>query len=121
MARDVAERVEELADQVTRTAFPAPGGFDSPIEFHALGLSRRRRPWSPPSRGYRTLALAPFVNRTGLGAVGKLSGNERILVSRQEELDKLPEDALDAWSDGVDASPRTASQCAKVEQSERTT
>ena len=56
--RDVAERVEELADQVARTAFPAPGGFDSPVEFHALGLSRRRRPWSPPSRGYRTLALA---------------------------------------------------------------
>ena len=99
VAREVAERVEELADQITRTAFPAPGGFDSPIEFHALGLSRRRRSWSPPSRGYRTLALAPFVNRTGLGAVGKLSGNDRILVSRQEELDKLPEDALDAWSD----------------------
>ncbi|MCY4122887.1 MAG: phospholipase D family protein [Acidobacteria bacterium] len=99
VARDVAERVEELADQITRTAFPAPGGFDSPIEFHALGLSRRRRPWSPPSRGYRTLALAPFVNRTGLGAVGKLSGNDRILVSRQEELDKLPDGALDAWSD----------------------
>ena len=99
VARDVAERLEELADQITRTAFPAPGGFDSPIEFHALGLSRRRRPWSPPSRGYRALALAPFVNRTGLGAVGKLSGNDRILVSRQEELDKLSEDALDAWSD----------------------
>ena len=97
--RDVAERVEELADQVARIAFPAPAGFDSPIEFHALGLSRRRRPWSPPSRGYRTLALAPFVNRTGLGAVGKLSGNDRILVSRQEELDKLPEDVLAAWTD----------------------
>ena len=97
--RDVAERVEELADQVARTAFPAPGGFDSPIEFHALGLSRRRRSWSPSTRGYRTLALAPFVNRTGLGAVGKLSRNDRILVSRQEELDKLPEDALAAWSD----------------------
>ena len=99
MPRDVAERVEELADQVTRTAFPAPGGFDSPIEFHALGLSRRRRPWNRPSRGYRTLALAPFVNRTGLDAVDKLGGNDRILVSRQEELDKLPKDALAAWSD----------------------
>ncbi len=97
--RDVAERVVELADQVARTAFPAPGDFDSPIEFHALGLSRRRRPSSPPSRGYRTLALAPFVNQTGLGAVGRLSGNDRILVSRQEELDKLPEGALAAWSD----------------------
>ena len=95
--QDVAERVGALADQVARTAFPAPDGFDSPIEFHALGLSRRRRSWSPPSSGYRTLALAPFVNQTGLAAVGRLSGNDRILVSRQEELDKLSEDALAAW------------------------
>ena len=97
--QDVAERVDALADQVARTAFPAPDGFDSPIEFHALGLSRRRRAWSPPSSGYRTLALAPFVNQTGLAAVDKLSGNDRILVSRQEELDKLSADALAAWKE----------------------
>ena len=95
----VAERVEALAEQATRTAFPAPDGFDSPIEFHALGLSRRRRSWSPPSSGYRTLALAPFVNQTGLASVGELSGNDRILVSRQEELDKLSENALAAWKE----------------------
>ena len=47
--------------------------FDSPIE-----LSRRSRAWSPPSSGYRTLALAPFVNQTGLAAVGRLSGNDRM-------------------------------------------
>ena len=97
--QDVAERVDALADQVARTAFPAPDGFDSPIEFHALGLSRRRRAWSPPASGYRTLALAPFVNQTGLAAVDKLSGNDRILVSRQEELDKLSADALAAWKE----------------------
>ena len=97
--QDVAERVDALADQVARTAFPAPDGFDSPIEFHALGLSRRRRSWSPPSSGYRTLALAPFVNQTGLAAVGRLSGNDRILVSRQEELDKLSGNALAAWKE----------------------
>ena len=97
--QDVAERVDALADQVARTAFPAPDGFDSPIEFHALGLSRRRRAWSPLSSGYRTLALAPFVNQTGLAAAGRLSGNDRILVSRQEELDQLPEHALAAWKE----------------------
>ena len=97
--RDVAKRVEALADQVARTVFPAPDGFDSPIAFHALGLSRRRRSWSPPSSGYRTLAVAPFVNQTGLGAVARLSGNDRILVSRQEDLDKLPEDVLAQWND----------------------
>ena len=95
----IVERVEALADQVTRTAFPAPDGFDSPIEFHAIGLTRGRRTWSPPSSGHRTLAVAPFVNRTGLDAVGRLSGDDRILVSRQEELDKLSEDALAAWNE----------------------
>ena len=96
---NVAARMQALADQVTRTAFPAPDGFDSPLEFHSLGLSKRRRSWRPPSIGYRTLAVAPFVNYTGLDAVCKLSGRDRILVSRQEELDKLPEDALAEWND----------------------
>ena len=93
----IVERVEALADRVARTAFPAPDGFDSPIEFHAIGLARGRRTWSPPSSGRRTLAVAPFVNRTGLDAVGRLDGNDQVLVSRQEELDKLSDDALAAW------------------------
>ena len=97
--KEVAERVEALADQVTRTAFPAPDGFGSPIEFHALGLSRRRRAWSPPARGHRTLAVAPFVNQTGFDVVGRLSGNDRVLVSRQEDLDKLPEAVLAQWKE----------------------
>ena len=95
----LVERVEALADQVARTAFPAPDGFASPIKFHALGLPGRRRSWSPPSSGYRTLAVAPFVDRTGLDAVSRLGGDDRILVSRPEELDKLSEAALAAWKD----------------------
>lgn len=95
--RDVTERMQELADQAARCAFPAPDGFDSPVAFHALGLSRGRRAWRPPSSGNRTLAMAPFVNRTGLDAVRGLGGGERILVSRQDELDRLSEDALADW------------------------
>ena len=97
--RDVADRVQALADQAWRAEFPAPEDFDSPVAFHALGLSPRRRSWRPPSSGYRTLAMAPFVNRTGLDVVSRLSGNDRTLVSRQEELDKLSEDALTAWEE----------------------
>lgn len=95
--RSVAERVQELADQAARCAFPAPDGFDSPVAFHALGLSRRRRAWRPPSSGNRTLAMAPFVNRTGLDAVSGPSGGGRTLVSRQDELDRLGEDAMAEW------------------------
>ena len=97
LPEDVAERVQALADQVVRCAFPAPEGFDSPVTFHALGLSSRRRAWKPPSSGYRALAMAPFVNRTGLDAVRALSGDDRMLVSRQEELDKLSAGALAGW------------------------
>ena len=99
MNRDLVGRVQTLADQVARASFPAPDGFDSPIAFHALGLLERRRIWQPPSNGYRMLAIAPFVNRTGLDAVGALSDGERILVSRQEELDKLSADALSQWNE----------------------
>ncbi len=97
--RGIVERVAALADQVTRSAFPAPHGFESPIEFHAIGLTRGRRTWSPPTSGHRTLAVAPFVDRTGLAAIGRLGGGDRILVSRQEELDKLSDDVLAAWKE----------------------
>ena len=99
MDKDIAARVQVLADQVARAAFPAPDGFDSPIGFHALGLSASRRTWQPPSNGYSALAIAPFVNRTGLDAVGALSDSERVLVSRRDELDKLSEDALADWNE----------------------
>ena len=97
-ARDVTERVRELADQAARCAFPAPDGFDSPVAFHALGLSRRSTAWRRLANGNRTLAMAPFVNRTGLDAVRGPSGGERMLVSRQDELDRLSEDALAEWN-----------------------
>ena len=43
-------------------------------------------------------SCAPFVNRTALDALLNGTGEgEHMLVSRQEELDKLPDDALDAW------------------------
>ena len=99
--QDIAARVQKLADAAARTRFPAPGGFKDPIEFHALGLSRRRRSWYLPTIGYRTLAIAPFVNNTGLNAVKGARGNQRILVSRPEELDKLPDAAMSDWNDAL--------------------
>ena len=95
----VAARVRALAEDTGRTQFPAPAGFTSPIDFHALGLSSPRPSWRPTTRGYRTLAIAPFVNLTGLKAIVDLGGSERVLVSRGEELDRLPEDALAGWSE----------------------
>ena len=92
----VAMRVQSLSEDVARTQFPAPVGFEDPIAFHSLGLPSGRRSWAPPTSGYRTLAIAPFVRRTGLDAVGRLA-RQRMLVSRAEELDNLPEGALAGW------------------------
>ena len=48
--------------------------------------------------GSRLLAMAPFVNRTGLDLVAGMSNGKRLLVSRREELDRLTEEALDDWN-----------------------
>ena len=97
---DSVARVRTLADQINRARFPAPPGFfEDPIRFHVVGLRGARAPWRPILDGRRTLAVAPFVNRTGLKAVRGPARGERLLVSLQSELDKLPDDALSAWND----------------------
>ena len=87
-----------LAEETGRTRFPSPEGFAAPVEFHLLGLSRQKHPWRPLNGGSRILAIAPFVNRTALDALLAGTGKgEHVLVSRQEELDSLPDGTLDAW------------------------
>lgn len=94
--------VRSLADQAGRTRFPAPEGFHSrPVEFYLLGLVSRQSPWQPTTGGSRVLAIAPFVNRAALDAVAGMSTGKHMLVSRQEELDNLSNDALAAWSENV--------------------
>ena len=92
----VAEQVRNLADEVGRCRFPAPDGFEAPVKFHALGWSGRRL---RPTAGSRVLAVAPFVNRTALDKIAAAGGNgaDNVLVSRAEELDALPDDALASW------------------------
>ena len=96
---NIVDRIRNLADEVSRTSFPAPDGFDDkPIKFHVRGLSHSRLPWHPISDAQRTLAIAPFVNRVALGAIAKIGEGERILVSSQESLDKLHEESLEQWN-----------------------
>lgn len=95
---DLSGQISSLADEVAKTAFPAPEGFsDAPIRFHVLGLRNRRDPWHPEPTGSRMLAITPFVNRTGLDSVARAAEGERILVSSQEELDRLNNDSVAPW------------------------
>ena len=114
--KDSVARVRTLADQIGRARFPAPPGFfEDPIRFHVIGLHGAHAPWRPISDGRRTLAIAPFVNRTGLEAVRGPAWGKGLLVGSQGELDKLSDDALSAWND-----VRTLSDHALDEQAEDT-
>ena len=98
----LSDRIEALADEVSRTRFPAPEGFfDNPVEFHVLGMNQRRkggRLWRPLSGGHDVLAVAPFVGSTALNEVARMGAGERILVSSRDQLDELSDDALARWT-----------------------
>ena len=96
------DKIQALADEVSRAHFPAPDGFfDDPVAFHVLGMGRGQvpgKPWQPMSGGYDILAVAPFIGSTALDAVVRMGTEKRILVSTREQLDRLPDHALASWS-----------------------
>lgn len=95
-----AEQLQSMAEQAERTAFPAPARFRNPVYFEALGLEAAQdEKWYPWEIGQDLLAIAPFVNRTGLDALVSRSIGQRTLISRREALDDLPESALEAWNE----------------------
>ena len=101
-APSLADRIEALADEVSRTRFPAPDGFsDDPVKFHVLGMGGRGagdRLWQPMSGGHDVLAVAPFVGSTALNEVARMGTGERTLVSSRDQLDELSHDALARWT-----------------------
>ena len=95
-----ALQLQRMAEQAERTAFPAPARFRNPVYFETLGLEGAQdERWYPWEIGQDLLAIAPFVNRTGLDALVNRSTGQRTLISRREALDDLPESALEAWNE----------------------
>ena len=96
----LVHQLEGLTNQVGRCAFPAPKGFsDSPIAFHAMGLPRAKR-WRPRIEdGRGVLAVAPFVGAKALNSIRELGLEEGQLISRPEELDRVPQTFLDRWKE----------------------
>jgi hypothetical protein len=94
----IAPLLDGLADELERTAFPAPAGFEQNIRFHCLGLGRpSTKPWKPRQTGKRLLAMAPFANGSGLDTVAGAASADRTLISRAETLDELSEAVLAQW------------------------
>ena len=93
--------LQHLSEELGRTRFPAPEGFDSELTFHTLGISDApaNRTWQPMPTARRVLAMAPFVGADGLRALTASGAKERMLVSRAETLDALPDAVHRQWID----------------------
>ena len=99
LPEDVRATLEALAGEIGRTRFPSPEGFWDPIVLHTLGLSPSKKAWAPRSSGSRLLAVAPFLSRTPLDQLSAVTDGQRTLVGRQDQLDELPADTLERWSE----------------------
>jgi hypothetical protein len=74
-----------LADEVRRTVWELPSGFES-IQFHILG--RKRRSWQPPS-GRRLVVISPFCDDQALAKLCEQTEVAEALISRPETLAEL--------------------------------
>lgn len=86
LADDRRQRLEQLAEDVRRILWEPPEGVRD-IHFHALGIPGQRR---PDFSGTRHLVIAPFCNAAGLSLVAPANSAAATVVSRQEDLDRLP-------------------------------
>lgn len=93
---DRHESISALADELQGVEWELPAGVRE-VRFHPIGLRNAPRfPVEEHFRGYRKLAISPFL---GAGALRRFfrptAGRTAVLVSCGEELNTLPSDALE--------------------------
>jgi hypothetical protein len=81
-----AERIEALAEETRRIEWENPEGVTE-LAFHTPGIGGQT---GPDFSGSRHLVISPFCNGEGLDIVAPPDSREVTVVSRQEELDRLP-------------------------------
>jgi hypothetical protein len=97
VAKDRVDQAALLGDELRRTVWELPAGFES-LDFHVLG--RKLEAWHPP-RSYELAVVSPFVTDDAIAHLRKSTDKLVGIVSRPEELDALapgtigPEDK--AW------------------------
>ncbi|MEX2366918.1 MAG: phospholipase D family protein [Pseudohongiellaceae bacterium] len=106
----VVSAIALLADEVAYTDFPAPEEFSGDVAFHVLGLDQQGKLWEPVEQARRVLAIAPFASAKALNHIAGLVFDESMLISRTEELARLPEVFSESWD-----SVRVLSQTAEGE------
>lgn len=82
--------VVDMAEAVHRTDWHLPPGFDE-LNFHIIGFSKNG--WLPP-RSNRMAVISPFLEPEAVGALVTQTHKPLVLVSRPDELAKLPAELL---------------------------
>ena len=80
-----------LLDEIPRIKFEDIDGFDR-LNFHPIGFDNFQTYKNPleQSKFEKLLIISPFVDRTTLKRLHQNSPAEKILISREEELQKIP-------------------------------
>lgn len=87
-------QVDLIQAELHYVEFERPNGFEE-LRFHPLGFVDSEFPLTEPID--RLLIISPFVGAVGLQQLDKW-GQDNILISRTEELDKLTAQSLDRFS-----------------------
>jgi hypothetical protein len=82
------EQAVRLGDEVRRTKWELPLGFES-VWFHMFG--RKRRAWNPPASN-RMAVISPFCTVEALEMLCQSTGAPMALISRPETLSELSPD-----------------------------
>jgi hypothetical protein len=90
--------ISALAEEIRHVRFTAPEGFErTGVWFQPLGMERPKRSAFPPRNRRRTLVVSPFLGERALKTLASGGSKNDIVVSRPEELDRLPPEALKGW------------------------
>jgi hypothetical protein len=81
--------ISSVLEDIRRTTWDLPDKATG-LTFHALGVGGAA---APDLGGRRHLAISPFLTEGGLARVG--SSDRPVVISRQEELDRLPPEVTD--------------------------
>lgn len=92
----LADRIEQLQYEVRRVDFEPPAPFES-VEFHPFGISRTNH-WPFPDRTSPFVVVSPFLTPDILQRF-EPDDRSATLVSRLEELERLPPATFEPWDD----------------------
>lgn len=95
-----ASNADSLLADALRCEWELPTGFEE-LRFHALGVGKQKQAWYPlPEAGcWDSLGVvSPFVRPEALRALAESCTEQPFLITRAEELDALPADAIASFS-----------------------